>query len=84
MVPTMLFTPTGTVPKARQRDFSGFGKEDRRVGEAMMRRRIITLETEMEEKKDRFDRMEKMETLIIKKGVWKGAYDDLKKRKRKK
>ncbi len=77
-VPTMLFTPTGTVPKARQRDFLRFGEEDRRDREAMMRKRIITLETEM---KERFDRMEKMvETLIIEKGVWKGAYDNLHKK----
>ncbi len=47
----------------------------------MMRRRIIALETEMKEMKDRFDKMEEMvETLITKKGVWKGAYDDLHKK----
>ncbi len=80
-VPTMLFTSMGTVPKARQRDFSGFGEEDWTVREAMMRRRIITLETEMKEMKDRFDKMEKMvETLITEKGVWRGAYDDLHKK----
>ncbi len=44
----------------------------------MIRRRIIILEIEVKEMKDRFDRMEKMvETLIIEKGVWKGAYGDL-------
>ncbi len=81
MVPTMLFTPMGTVPKARQRYFLGFVEEDRSVEEAVMRRRIITLETEMKEMKDRFDKMEKMvETLITKKGVWKSAYDGLHKK----
>ncbi len=59
-IPTMLFKPMGTVTKARQRDFSGFVEGAWRVGEAMMRRRIITLETEMKEMKDRFDKMEKM------------------------
>ncbi len=35
----------------------------------------------MKETKDRFEKMEKMvETLIIEKGVWKGAYDDLHKK----
>ncbi len=47
----------------------------------MMRRRIITVETEMKEMKDRFEKMEKMvETLITKKGVWKAAYHDLHKK----
>ena len=77
--PHSLFTmPTGTNPKVVDRTFSGFSDEERRVGETMMRRRIIELESSMKEMQTRMEKLEKtVAMLTTEKGVWKNAYDDL-------
>ena len=74
--PATLFTPEPG-PR-RQLPFSGFRDTDQKVGEVVLRRRLINVESEVESMRERLARLEsEMTKLATERDVWKNAYDEL-------
>ena len=62
-------------------DFPGFGEEERRAGDIVMRRRVIELEQMVQEMRERMGEMEKaISTLTADVSAWQSAYDTLHKK----
>lgn len=73
-----MFTPEGRTRSELKTQFSGFDEEGKKVGEMMMRKRLIQVESEVESIKERMAIMEsEMLKLVTERDVWKNAYDEL-------